>query len=107
MVPVERPKTNKKFASREKIRKWKTGFINIAGFTTVRRDRPNDNRGGGLCTFINPIINFIELHELNDSDIESQWFLLRPDRLPRGINSIILGLVYHPPQNSDRDLKTR
>jgi hypothetical protein len=27
MVPVERPKTNEKFASREKILKWKTGFI--------------------------------------------------------------------------------
>jgi hypothetical protein len=26
MVPVERPKTNEKFASREKIRKWKTGI---------------------------------------------------------------------------------
>jgi hypothetical protein len=26
MVPVERPKTNKKIASREKIRKWKTGL---------------------------------------------------------------------------------
>jgi hypothetical protein len=26
MVPVERPKTNEKFASREKILKWKTGF---------------------------------------------------------------------------------
>jgi hypothetical protein len=27
MVPVDRPKTNKKFASREKIRKWKIGLI--------------------------------------------------------------------------------
>jgi hypothetical protein len=26
MVPVERPMTNEKFASREKIRKWKTGI---------------------------------------------------------------------------------
>ena len=26
LVPVERPKTNEKFASREKIRKWKTGI---------------------------------------------------------------------------------
>jgi hypothetical protein len=26
MVPVERPKTNEKFASLEKILKWKTGF---------------------------------------------------------------------------------
>jgi hypothetical protein len=26
MVPVERPKTNEKFASSEKILKWKTGI---------------------------------------------------------------------------------
>jgi hypothetical protein len=26
MVPVETPKTNEKFASREKILKWKTGI---------------------------------------------------------------------------------
>jgi hypothetical protein len=26
MVPVEKPKTNEKFASRKKIRKWKTGI---------------------------------------------------------------------------------
>jgi hypothetical protein len=26
MVPVDKPKTNGKFASREKIRKWKTGI---------------------------------------------------------------------------------
>jgi hypothetical protein len=39
MVPVERPKTNEKFALREKIRKWKTGIrmitlltIDITGF---------------------------------------------------------------------------
>ena len=30
MVPVERPKTNKKFASREKIRKWKTGLSTMS-----------------------------------------------------------------------------
>ena len=27
MVPVDRPKTKEQFASREKIRKWKTGLI--------------------------------------------------------------------------------
>jgi hypothetical protein len=27
MVPVERPKTNEKFASRVKIRKWKTACL--------------------------------------------------------------------------------
>jgi hypothetical protein len=31
MVPVERPKTNEKFASREKILKWKTGLKALNG----------------------------------------------------------------------------
>jgi hypothetical protein len=30
LVPVERSKTNEKFASREKIRKWKTGLTTCA-----------------------------------------------------------------------------
>ena len=80
-------------------------LINIPGFITCRRDRANDQRGGGLCTFINSKFNFVELPEVNDPDIESQWFLLKPARLPRGINSIILGTVYHPPQNDDNKLR--
>ena len=42
---------------------------------------------------------------LNDPDIESQWFVLRPHRLPRGINSIIFGTVYNPPQNDNDKLR--
>ena len=34
-----------------------------------------------------------------------QWFLIKPNRLPRGINSIILGTVYHPPGNDDNKLR--
>jgi hypothetical protein len=42
MVPVERPKTNEKFASREKILRWKTGLrwlptVLIVQHTTVFR----------------------------------------------------------------------
>lgn len=80
-------------------------LINIPGFITCRRDRATDQRGGGLCTFINSQFDFVELPEVNDPDIESQWFLIKPARLPRGINSIILGTVYHPPQNDDNKLR--
>ena len=33
------------------------------------------------------------------------WLLLKPQRLPRGLNSIILGKIYHPPGNNDTDLQ--
>ena len=32
---------------------------------------------------------------MNDPEVESQWFLIKSDRLPRGINTIILGTIYH------------
>ena len=55
----------------------------------------------GLCTYINAELDFTELSDLSDPAFETQWFLLKPKRLPRGINLIILGTVYHPPQNND------
>ena len=35
MVPVERPKANEKFASPEKIRKWKTGIKALISFAYI------------------------------------------------------------------------
>ena len=81
-------------------------LISIPGYATCRRDRPNDQRGGGICTFIKSTFNFNELPHLNDPDIESQWFIIRPHRLPRGINSIILATVYHPPQSDNDKLRS-
>ena len=76
-------------------------LINIPRFVAVRRDHLDDQRGGGLCTYINAELDFTELSDLSDPAFETQWFLPRPKRLPRGINSIMLGTVYHPPQNND------
>ena len=81
-------------------------LIRIPGYVTYRRDRLNIQRGGGLCTYINSRLNVIELRNLSEPDTESQWFLIKMDRLPRGINSIILGTVYHPPQSDDRTLRS-
>ena len=63
--------------------------------------RLDDQRGGGLCTYINAELNFTELSDLLDAAFETQWFLLKPKPLPRGTNFIILGIAYHPPQNND------
>lgn len=37
--------------------------------------------------------------------LKHDGFKLKPNRLPRGINSIIMATVYHPPQNNDLKLK--
>ncbi len=79
--------------------------ILIPGYVTYRRDL-NNQRGGGFCTYINSRLNVIELRNLGEPDIESQWFLIKMDRLPRGINPIILGTVYHPLQSDDRILRS-
>ena len=49
-------------------------------------------------------ISFLHLHDFNDPCLETQWFLLKPNRLPRGINSIIIATIYHPPGNDDHAL---
>ena len=80
-------------------------LISIPDFSTVRKDRASEQRGGGLCTYINKELNFIELDYFSDVQVETQWFLLKPYRLPRNINSIIMVTVYHPPQNNNNILR--
>ena len=54
-----------------------------------------------LCTFLANNIDFLHLQNLDDLNFETQWFLLKLNRLPRGINSIIFTTVYHSPKNDD------
>lgn len=61
----------------------KDQFINIPCYATCRRDRPYNQRGGGLCTFISSRLDFIELCHLRDPEIESQLFVIKPNRLLR------------------------
>ena len=72
-------------------------LISIPGYEFRQRDRPDHQRGGSLCTFINSRLDFVQLQELDDTDIESQWFVIKPNCLLRGINSIILGTIYWSP----------
>ena len=81
-------------------------FISQPGYVTYRKDRNNDLRGGGICTFIRANLNVFEVCDLGDPEVESQWFVLKTDRLPRGINSILLGIIYHHPRNDDRHLRS-
>ena len=82
--------------------KISNGIIDLSGFSVVKRDRPDRRGGGGV--YIRDNIPFVQLHDLVDPQLESSWLLLKPHRLPHGINSLILGAIYHPPGNDDRVL---
>ena len=45
------------------------------------------------------------MNELSVPEFETLWLLLKPHRLPRDLNSIIIGVVYHPPENYDSALQ--
>ena len=65
-------------------------LIKIPGFSCIRKDRCDDQRGGRLYTYIRNTLDFLELKDLSHPDIESQWFLIKPKRLPRGIDAIVI-----------------
>ena len=71
----------------------------INGYNLIRRDR-RDVIHGGVCMYIKASIPFTILEDLEDESgsLEVLWIKLRPFRLPRGISSIIAGVVYHPPK---------
>jgi hypothetical protein len=80
--------------------------INLNGFSIFRRDRRDGRRGGGVCVYVNDHMPVVHLKELSHPEVESLWLLIKPSRLPRGINSIILAAIYHPPKSDDRVLLT-
>ena len=41
------------------------------------------------------------MEDLEDPSFEALWLKLRPARLPRGYSCIVLGTIYHPPNNND------
>lgn len=78
-------------------------YVSLADFSLFRRDR--HTRGGGVAIYVNPSIQCKRLVVDDPPDFitESLWLQLRPIRLPRPISSIIIGVIYHPPQASTDD----
>lgn len=68
-------------------------LIAIPDHNHIRKDRPNDQRGGGICTYLKRFINFLHLHEFDDPCLETERFQLKPNRLPREFNSIIMTTI--------------
>ena len=79
--------------------------LSINGFNLVRLDRKTRIHGG-VCTYIKDSIQFSILDDLIDPLYEVLWIIIRPARLPRGISSIVIGTVYHPPNANDSAMLT-
>jgi len=92
---------------KESIEELKNSFENVEGAVRdrysnniIRRDRA-ESEHGGVCMYIKDTINFTVLDDLQDPSCEMLGAKLRPVRLPRGCNSIVVGTLYHPPSASD------
>ena len=69
----------------------------VSGYNIVRRDRKVIDHGG-VCMYVREPIRFETLPDFMDENFEVQWVKICPPRLPRGISSVVVGNVYHPPR---------
>jgi hypothetical protein len=51
--------------------------------------------------YVRDSVRYNVLFDLMDENFEVLWVKIRPDRLPRGIPSTVIGTVYHPPSAND------
>ena len=71
-------------------------IVSISGYNIIRRDRKGIDHGG-ICMYVRDSIRFKVLHDFMNDEFEVLWMQMWPERLPRGIQSITVGTVYHPP----------
>lgn len=74
--------------------------VSIACYNIVRLDRKVTGHGG-VCMYVRDSVRYDVLSDLSDENFEVLWVKIRPDRLPRGIPSVVIGTVYHPPSAND------
>ena len=75
--------------------------IDIPGYRIIRKDR-TERIHGGVCIYIKNQMKCCILPELETSQFEVLWIKLQPRRLPRGLSSIVLGAIYHPPGSDNQ-----
>ncbi|CAH1255574.1 Hypp1563 [Branchiostoma lanceolatum] len=75
--------------------------INLNGFIVHRKDR-TAGIGGGVCAYVRSSVPHSRLADLEDDSFECLWLRIRPDRLPRGVNNLITGVLYNPPPGTPR-----
>ena len=78
--------------------------VKIPGYNLIYKNRMYGTHGG-VCTYIRNSISYKNLDQFDNESFEVLWVQIRPNRLPRGVPSIVIGIVYHPP-NADNKAMT-
>ena len=76
--------------------------INIHNYNLIRNDRskPNKKQGGGVCIYIKTNIDHKVWKNIS-TEIETLWITVHPHKMPRKCPILILGAVYHPPNDNN------
>ena len=74
----------------------------ISSYTTIRRDRRDGRPDGGVLCCILHCIPVQHWKELDEHDLETCWFPIRPQRMPRDFPCLTIGVVYHPSGSKDK-----
>ena len=85
---------------------WLTGeipsdAINIDGFSCYRKNRSDGRRGGGVAIMVRDCVVSSRLKSIEDDNFEVIWVLTRQPRMPREVSHILIGVIYHPPDNDN------
>lgn len=72
--------------------------IEIAGYRCYREDRKERKKGGGVICYVKDSEKCPskEWKELYDQEVESVWVTIFPQKLPRQLSNITVGVIYHP-----------
>ena len=73
--------------------------IDNYSFPPIRWNR-KDRQGGGVVCYVHNNVPYERLLYLNSELFEAVWIKLRPHRLPRNFCPIIIGAIYHPPDQN-------
>lgn len=75
-------------------------LVLVSGYNITRRDRVTSNHGG-ICMYALDSIRYDVSSDLMRENFKVLWVKMGPKRLPRGVPSIIVGTVCHPPSATD------
>ncbi|KAI8493788.1 hypothetical protein Bbelb_281350 [Branchiostoma belcheri] len=60
----------------------------------------NSRAGGGVALYLLSELQHKRLSGLEEDGHEALWLWLRPARLPRGLNCLVVAAIYNPPKSS-------
>ena len=78
--------------------------VHMDGYVCYRRDRQDGRQGGGVVCYVRSSIPTKHWSNLDSQKLETIWLTLRPTRMPRTYSHLIVGVLYHPPNDDDKGM---